>query len=170
MASAHREQHIRESVPCPLCGAPLTQACRAGTRPHDGRWGRTEDLRPQLNRCHDERREAWQLWKRAQEQATGAALAALRPPPADARPAPLARAAICRRRRARPAHVGRGLARPRAHRYAHIGRGHMDVVCEHGWAPDWRGQPQTMRAGIVQFRHSNRPEAGSISYGDVPDL
>jgi hypothetical protein len=59
MASNTREQRIRDSVACPVCGAPKTQACKAGTLAHDGRRG-AEDLRQHLNRAHNERRAAWQ--------------------------------------------------------------------------------------------------------------
>lgn len=63
MASKHREQHIREAVPCPVCGAPIGQACRKGVRAHDPRRGQ-EDLREHMLRAHDERKFAWQEWKR----------------------------------------------------------------------------------------------------------
>jgi len=67
MASSTREQRIRAAVACPLCGAGLGQACRAGTQPHDARRG-AEDLRPQLNRAHNERRATWQARRAERER------------------------------------------------------------------------------------------------------
>jgi len=59
MPSATREERIRAAVPYPLCGAPIGRPCRAGTAPHDARREAT-DLRPILDRVHNDRRAAWQ--------------------------------------------------------------------------------------------------------------
>ena len=67
MPSAHTEQHIRDAVACPICGAPQGQACRQGLYIHDPRRG-IEDLTPWLKRCHNERRAEWQEWKRKEPQ------------------------------------------------------------------------------------------------------
>jgi len=67
MASRTREQRIRDAVPCPTCGAALGQACRKGIHAHDPRRG-IEDLRPHMLRAHDERRAAWQQWKKENGQ------------------------------------------------------------------------------------------------------
>ena len=63
MASKTREERIRNSTVCPVCGAQKTQACRKGIYAHDPRRG-AEDLREHMYRAHDERRALWQYLKR----------------------------------------------------------------------------------------------------------
>jgi hypothetical protein len=63
MPSDTREQRIRASVPCPICGVGKHQPCRQGRYPHDARNGPV-DKRPLLRRAHDERRQEWQAYKR----------------------------------------------------------------------------------------------------------
>jgi hypothetical protein len=53
----HREQQIIDSVPCPKCGALVGERCK-GLLDHTGQRG----LPPM--RSDQERRYAWQGWKR----------------------------------------------------------------------------------------------------------
>lgn len=59
----NREFKIRHAVACPICGAGIGEACKAGIQAHDTRRG-AEDLRRTLNRVHNERRAAWQELRR----------------------------------------------------------------------------------------------------------
>lgn len=62
MASNSRESRIIAAVGCPTCKAAIGAPCG---NPHlHQTWRGPEDHRAQPMRCHPERREAWQGWKR----------------------------------------------------------------------------------------------------------
>ena len=60
----NREFKSRFAIICPICGAGIGEACKAGIRAHDQRRGE-EDFRRPLNRVHNERRAAWQALRKA---------------------------------------------------------------------------------------------------------
>jgi hypothetical protein len=59
MASKHREQNVIAAVKCPKCGAVVGKLCRVNEK------SRISQGRPVL---HQERREAWQEWKKTHAQ------------------------------------------------------------------------------------------------------
>lgn len=140
-----RERRAIATCKCPLCGAPPGAQCLY--RPPPGRPA-----------CHSERRAAWLAAKNAAQAKLGRTLSRAR--------LTMQHEAIVLSPTMTPQFVGAIYADgPLTTVEIWIGgqfcatltagNGHMDVVCEPGWAPTWREQPQTDRAGIVQFRRRN---------------